>query len=665
MSNIGHSLRVTGDTSVHQLQDLASKVGDNSKLRGKRMDDGSILLYTKTGGSSLMSRLSGKAAERRGAAHDAIGMVLQKQDGDAAKVGLAKNDKLRVGLGCLYHTNGMTGTHSMRGTEFKTIAGAMTEMNKLIGSKDKETHFADGKRLGDLNKPGVDNLVTMMSKLVGQPGDLDGLAGPLAKGLAVLVDADLTDEDKLKFALSPGVGFKEDLKASLLDELSKTKSPDFIATLKDSKEMGEFVDKVYNKIASDLLPNKAQPDGSIKIGNDVYTKTSHIAKGGFGSVDLYECGNKQIAVKVSIQKDPEVMGEFSKEYFAHRTAVGGETPIGSPQTNPNVVALHGAFRTETGDIGVIMEYVPNKSLHETMENIQSALQRGDNTKQQALDLAMTAVKDVASGLDHMEKAKTDPNAEEGQSVHGDLKPPNVFVQTGGVAKIGDFGTTQSGGTYVPTRSSEVANPRWLSPEVIVLKDKARDLGKNDTFLPDPEKNNLEGIRTNLTTAFEGKNIAKKDMDKLFNAVSTPVRDEAIDQLGTTATSDVWALGVIGFNLVFGRNPSESNFSSDIEGELLAFSQNPFNQAITTVGDNDQVLMGSFAAYSSGNTEVDEFLNLLLSPNPQDRPSPEDILQHPVLNTPNIGSQSTRNLFDAIQSGDSGQIRLASGVGGNG
>jgi serine/threonine protein kinase len=661
MTTVGQSIRVNQHTTVDQLQHFAGTVGDKSRLRGKQMDDGSILLYTKTGSSSMMSRLSGKAAERRETARDAIKLVLQNQDSHAGKVGLKDNNALRVGLGCLYAAHGMNGDHAMRGTEFKTIASTMGQVQKLVNSKDQTVHLGDGKRLTDLDKGGVDQLVSTIAKLVTSEADLDGLADAMAKGLAVLVKSGLNEEEKLKFALSPGVGFKEDLKEQLLEELGKTADPNWTGTIGSSEKMSSFLDKAYNKIASDLLPNKMQGDGSIQVGNDVYTKTKHIASGGFGSVALYECGNKKVAVKTSLTKEPDKMAEFSKEYFAHRTAVGGDSKIGTAPTNPNLVGLHGAFRAENGDIGVIMEYVPNKSLQETMENIQSALQRGDITKRQALDIAMTAVKDVAQGLGQMEKAKTDPTAEGGKTVHGDLKPPNVFVQTGGIAKIGDFGTAQGGGEYKLTSSPQVDNPRWLAPEIIILKEKKTSLRKDDTHLSDTAKSSLTDIKKDLEVAFKNQDVPEPDLKKLYSAITDAQRKEAIAELSTTRESDVWALGVIAFNLAFGRNPADSTFMSDIESQLKEFAQNPFNQAVTTVTPGGQVNLGAFAAYSSGDLAVDGLINTMLSPSMTDRPTPDQVLNHPALNTAGVGSQATRTLFDVIQSGDQARIRQLSGV----
>ena len=68
-------------------------------------------------------------------------------------------------------------------------------------------------------------------------------------------------------------------------------------------------------------------------------------------------------------------------------------------------------------------------------------------------------------------------------IHGDLKPENIVIGDGGVAKITDFGTAQIGPRLAPSLSPPVDNPRSLAPEVVEIQQALRE---NDDLRSRPE-----------------------------------------------------------------------------------------------------------------------------------------------------------------------------------
>jgi len=63
---------------VQQLRHIPGKIQD-LKVKGRRLEDGSIELYLSTGRSSLWDRLSGRAAERREQARTAFKLIQKNE----------------------------------------------------------------------------------------------------------------------------------------------------------------------------------------------------------------------------------------------------------------------------------------------------------------------------------------------------------------------------------------------------------------------------------------------------------------------------------------------------------------------------------------------------------------------------------------------------------
>ena len=68
------------------------------------------------------------------------------------------------------------------------------------------------------------------------------------------------------------------------------------------------------------------------------------------------------------------------------------------------------------------------------------------------------VLDILRGLSYLHSRRI---------VHMDLKPGNVFLGTGGVAKIGDFGLSQLMAVDHVTKNEVIGTLSWAAPEMLL------------------------------------------------------------------------------------------------------------------------------------------------------------------------------------------------------
>src|SRR6187399_330058 len=164
-----------------------------------------------------------------------------------------------------------------------------------------------------------------------------------------------------------------------------------------------------------------------------YKILSTIGSGGFGTVYLAEDTwiDKKVALKVPHKQGVD-FGELLRE-----------PRLLASLNHPNIVAILTAEKQEN-IFFIVMEYVRG----DTLETVIS--------RDGKLDLARTLdyTCQICNALDH---------AHQQGVIHRDLRPGNVLVTEGGVAKVADFGTSRfieiaAHGTTV------IGSPPYMAPE---------------------------------------------------------------------------------------------------------------------------------------------------------------------------------------------------------
>ena len=162
-----------------------------------------------------------------------------------------------------------------------------------------------------------------------------------------------------------------------------------------------------------------------------------IGMGGMGAVYFAhdEVLNRQVAIKV-MRKSLGDNPAFSETFLR-------EAQTAAKINHPNIVHIY-AFGKEKGQPYIVMELVQGGGLEKLMAS-------GEPLDQV---LVMRIGKQVADGLRHA--------SDEGM-VHGDVKPENILLGEGQVAKLVDFGLASVSGTA----SAEIwGTPYYIAPEKV-------------------------------------------------------------------------------------------------------------------------------------------------------------------------------------------------------
>jgi serine/threonine protein kinase len=164
-----------------------------------------------------------------------------------------------------------------------------------------------------------------------------------------------------------------------------------------------------------------------------YKILAPLGSGGFGTVYLAEDTwiHKKVAIKVPHRQNLD-FGELLKE-----------PRLLASLNHPNIVAIITAEKQENVFF-IVMEYVPG----ETLEHVIGT--SGPLDTPRALDFACQ----ICNAVDHAHRQGV---------IHRDLRPANVLVSEGQIAKVADFGTSRfleiaAHGTTV------IGSPPYMAPE---------------------------------------------------------------------------------------------------------------------------------------------------------------------------------------------------------
>lgn len=180
------------------------------------------------------------------------------------------------------------------------------------------------------------------------------------------------------------------------------------------------------------------PEGEAMIGGR-YRMGRAIGRGGMGEVFLAEDTvlGREVAVKHIAKTDEDQATATERLLREARSA--------ARIRHPNVVTVHDLVVEESAAY-IIMEYVP-------AENLAQVLRRGPIGPERAARIGAQ----VADALDAAHKLGV---------VHRDVKPSNILVASGDLAKLTDFGVARVAGDTGLTRTGHmIGSIAYMPPEV--------------------------------------------------------------------------------------------------------------------------------------------------------------------------------------------------------
>ncbi len=181
-----------------------------------------------------------------------------------------------------------------------------------------------------------------------------------------------------------------------------------------------------------------------------YIPVAHLADGGMGSVWL-ACSPKNELVVVKTMKKNLPAGVEKSHGTEFMLRFEREAKITMQLNHPNVVRCIDSGQSDDGVPFMVLEYVNSGDLKDLVER-RGGLPEG---------LALAILYQAADGLAEAHRIHL---------VHRDIKPPNIFVNQEGQAKIADFGiarSTEQNRTMLTMEGAIVGSPLYMSPEQIV------------------------------------------------------------------------------------------------------------------------------------------------------------------------------------------------------
>ncbi len=157
---------------------------------------------------------------------------------------------------------------------------------------------------------------------------------------------------------------------------------------------------------------------------------------------VYHCADERLGREVAVKQ----VGRTPGESVTDQARALREARSTAALNHPHVVSVYDAV-AEDDHIWLVMEYVPGRTLAQLMR------EDGPLPPTRAARICVQ----VAEGL---------AAAHELGTVHRDVKPGNILVAEGDVAKISDFGIARTAGDATLTQTGMLSGtPAYLAPEV--------------------------------------------------------------------------------------------------------------------------------------------------------------------------------------------------------
>jgi eukaryotic-like serine/threonine-protein kinase len=159
--------------------------------------------------------------------------------------------------------------------------------------------------------------------------------------------------------------------------------------------------------------------------------------------------DRTVAIKtVNLNLSPDEIEEFEARFQQEIKAAGR-------LNHPNIVTIYDVGRNENMAY-MAMEYLEGKELKDILE---------ENEELPSVASSVDWIAQIALGLGF---------AHENDIVHRDVKPSNIMIVRGGLAKITDFGIARMPTSAVKTMTGLIlGSPRYMSPEQVIGKELDR------------------------------------------------------------------------------------------------------------------------------------------------------------------------------------------------
>ncbi|PLL11004.1 hypothetical protein C0V75_17005 [Tabrizicola sp. TH137] len=387
---------------------------------------------------------------------------------------------------------------------------------------------------------------------------------------------------------------------------------------------------------------------NLLINDTVFKPENVMGMGSFGAVVRYTSEDGKTTLAVKLPNKGGISDETLPENQSKKAALELYNTSRMMEQNPNAVGFTSHVELEGGYVALIGDLMPNGNIDTLAKEVRQLREDGVIGDFEHRIISLTVLKDAATGLAMINgKGLT----------HGDVKAPNMMLSGDGTTVLIDLGDGIETSRIAPDYHGLAQNVDYGAPEFGQMKDEA-EVRKKKTL--ENEYKTMDGFVTqifhSLGKVFNSLDLQKKtrvhedfisNLSDIKNRLEKPAPRLANSDLKVGASFDTFGLGSAGLEFFLGGRLTQNNNT----GQDAPFINKWVQSGTNAIGPGG-------LRESTGRTDLDNFLNGMLSSDPNKRLTPSQVRDHDIMNHTAIGSDEARKLILAIKSGKSSDIEDA-------
>lgn len=562
--------------------------------------------------------------------------LLAKKDKDNNTILYTRSSSPEGFFRNIYDRLRSTGEGEERGTKFQKKRDLATEtLAKFIGTMGEDVR----NKLGQLDSKNITNNRFGEKEQWNLGNDVSDVWNSAKLLVGVMAEGKITSRSGSTLQLLSNLDSLTTRVTKLIEANMRVIDtvPDLVPNEnKQAEGSRELAFVMEGKTVKVIAPN-------LTINGREFQPEEALGKGSFGTVVRYKSVEGDITVAVKLPAT-ESLAAGQKE----KAALELFNTSRMMEQNPNAVGFTSHVELKDGSVALIGDLMPNGDVSTLAKQVGQLKNDGVISDFERRIIALTVLKDAATGL---------ANINDRGLTHGDVKAPNMMLSEDGTTKLIDLGEGIETSRIAPGYHVLAENPNYGAPEFLKMKEKAANR-KNDTVTT--EKNTMQGLvmavynslsRAVGSLSLENRNKVTANFNQNLDAIKEKMEQHAPrlknSDLKVGASFDTFGLGSAGFELLVGGLLTDGTE----RGDDIKMIDKWVNSGTNAVGPGG-------LREGTGQDDLDNLLNGMLSSNPEKRLTPGQVRDHEVMGHSAVGSDEARNLILAIKSGNQTDIEDA-------